>query len=313
MATVERLASQTHEDHPKLTVLIAGASGFIGTELVRQLEADGHTVLRLVRREPRSESEFNWAPSARMIDAGLIESVDAVINLAGVSTGRIPWTKKYEQQILSSRIDTTSTLAEAMGRASNPPSVFLNGSAVGFFGDRPAERLTEESAKGTGFFPDVVEAWEQAAHIAPAATRVVTFRTGLVVGKGGAFTPLIPITRLGLGSRMGTGGQHWPWISLYDEAAAIRFLLTSSLSGVVNLAGPRPATSDRITRYLAKRMKRPYLFVLPEFFIKGVLGHAGEELLLPSQKVLPTRLIADGFVFRHTTVEAAIDEMIIDA
>ncbi|MCU1405398.1 MAG: nucleoside-diphosphate sugar epimerase, partial [Glaciihabitans sp.] len=192
------------------------------------------------------------------------------------------------------------------------PTVFLNASAVGYYGDRPAERLTEESSKGEGFLADVVEAWEAAAQVAPEGTRVVTFRTGLVVGRGGAFTPLLPLTQFGLGARFGTGGQHWPWISLYDEAAAIRHLLTSELHGAVNLAGPTPATSDRITSHLARDMHRWYKFAIPEAVITTALGSAGLDLLLASQKVLPERLLADGFVFRHTEVEAAINEMVFD-
>jgi hypothetical protein len=294
---------------PQLTVLVSGASGFIGRELVRQLTNDGHIVLRLVRSQPRGPSEFNWAPSSHLLDPAVLDTVDAVINLSGASTGHLPWTKAYRKQILDSRVDSTTTITEAMARASTPPGVLLNASAVGYFGDRPAERLTEGSPKGEGFLSDVVEAWEQAARMVPANARVVMFRTGVVVGRGGAFTPLIPLTNLGLGSRFGTGGQHWPWISLHDEGAAIRHLLTSSLSGPVNLVGPKPATSDRITRHLARAMHRWYGFVVPEAVISGILGDAGRDLLLSSQKVLPDRLLGDGFVFRHTTSDAAIDAM----
>jgi uncharacterized protein len=185
---------------------------------------------------------------------------------------------------------------------------------VGYYGDRPGELLTEQSVKGDGYFPDVVGAWEAAAHTEPKSVpstkvRVVTFRTGVVVGRGGAFTPLIPLTRLGLASRFGSGAQNWPWISAHDEAAAIRHLLTSKLSGPVNLTAPTPATSDEITSYLARRMRRPYLFRIPAWVIRTLLGEAGNDLLLTSQNVAPERLIADGFEFRHQSVESAIDAM----
>ncbi|NEM90358.1 TIGR01777 family protein [Galbitalea soli] len=296
-----------------MTVLISGASGFIGRELVRQLEEAGDAVLTLVRSQPRNEREFHWSPAAHMMDYGVLDGVDAVVNLSGASTGRLPWTKSYQREILTSRITATETLTQAMGMSRTPPAVLLNGSAVGFYGDRPAERLTEESARGSGFFPDVVEEWERAAHLAPAKTRVVTLRTGVVVGRGGAFTPLIPLTRVGLGTRFGTGGQHWPWISLYDEAAAIRHLLRSRLSGPVNLVGPTPATSDRITKALARALHRWYPFAIPDGLISGLLGEAGRDLLLASQKVLPVRLLDDGFRFRDTTVEQAIERMIVGA
>ncbi len=295
---------------PDLRILISGATGFIGTELVRQLEADGHTVLRLVRSKPHLPTDVPWSPSEGLLDHTVMETVDAVVNLSGASTGHLPWTGGYKRTIRESRLDATNTLVDAIDAAKRPPTVLINGSAVGYYGDRPGELLTESSAKGTGFLPDVVSAWEAAAQRASSRTRVVTVRTGVVVGRGGAFTPLLPLTRAGLASRFGSGTQDWPWISLYDEAAAIRHLLASRLSGPVNLSGPTAATSGQITSYLAKRMHRPSLFRIPAGVIKGALGEAGNELLLTDQNVSSALLAADGFEFAHTSVEAAIDAML---
>ncbi len=280
-----------------MRVVIAGASGLIGRELTAQLRADGHTVRRLVRRRPTADDEVNWAPSIHSIDAAVLGEVDAVINLSGATVGRLPWTPGYKKELRASRVDPTRTLAEAMNQVATPPAVFLSGSAVGFYGDRPGEKLTEESAAGTGFFPELVTDWEAAAAIAPKTTRVVNLRSAVVVARGGGLAPVRVLTGLGLGSRFATGGQYWPWISLRDEVAAIRHLLTSTLSGPVNLAGPTPATSDRITHAYAIRMHRPYLLRVPEFAVK-LLGEGGERLLLDSAKVSPTKLEADGFEWR---------------
>lgn len=289
------------------TVLVAGASGLIGRELTRQLAQHGHEVLRLVRARPRSADEINWAPSANTMDTRVMERVDAVVNLAGASFSRMPWTRHYRRQLMDSRIQATKTLAEAMNTVAHPPSVFVNASATGFYGDRPGERLTEESARGEGFLPELVDGWERTARIAPERTRVVTVRTGMVIARGGALAPLLRLTALGLATRFGTGGQHWPWVSLHDEAAAIRHLLDSDLTGAVNLVGPVHATSDRITSLLARRLHRWYNVVVPEWSVEAVLGAAGREVLLASQRVVPERLTADGFQFEHRTVEEAVD------
>jgi len=291
-------------------VLVAGASGYIGRELVGQLEAQGFTVLRLVRREPLSDSEFRWDPRAGTIDKSAIDLADVVINLAGASTGKLPWTPRYKREILRSRVEGTRTIAEAIRRSETPPRVFLSGSAVGYFGSRPGEALSDDSVKGTGFLSDVVDAWEKAARLTPASTRLVIFRTGIVVGDGGAFTPLNLLTRFWLGSRLGSGEQYWPWISLHDEAAAIIHLLRSEFSGVVSLVGPTPATAKTVTTALAASMGKPHWFAVPGFAIR-MLGDAGKDLILVDEKVHPSTLLELGFSFNHTTIAQAIDEFAV--
>lgn len=287
-------------------VVVGGASGYVGTELLHQLGEAGHTIVRLVRREAQGPSESPWDPATGEIDGALIDSADAVINLSGASLAKLPWTPTYKRELVSSRLQATATLARAISAAATPPSVFLSGSAVGFYGDRPDEDLTEASPRGEGFLADLVEQWEAAAHEVPSGVRVVTLRTGIVVGHGGAFGPLELLTRFGLGSKLGDGMARWPWISLHDEAAAIVHLLDSTLSGPVNLTGPTPATSDAITKRLAFAMGRPRIWTIPAPIISGLMGDAGRELLLPSQRVLPVKLQDDGFVFQNETVESAI-------
>lgn len=293
-----------------MRVLVAGASGFIGTALVDRLRADGHDVVRLVRRRAHGDGESSWSPTAGIIDFTVMDRVDAVVNLAGAPLTRLPWTKHYRGEIADSRVAATRTLTDAMAKARRPPAVFLNASAVGYYGDRPGELLTEFSSPGSGFLTEVVQRWEAAAALAPEETRTVTFRTGIVVGHGGALQRVFTLTRLGLSGRLGTGGQYWAWISLDDEVSAITYLLTSHHSGPVNLAGPTPATADRVLTVLAERMHRPYTFVVPERLLKTALGRAADDLLLASQKMRPQRLLDDGFRFRDATIESAIDAML---
>ncbi len=296
-----------------LTVLLTGASGMIGTALQHRLTEAGHTVQKLVRRPPKTENEFSWAPDAKILDFRLLERVDAVINLSGAPLTHVPWTVRYKEQILRSRVKATQALVEAMGMTSSPPPIFLSASAVGIYGDRPGERLTEESPRGAGFLADVVEAWEAAALLAPPKTRTALLRTGVVIGPAGAMKPLRRATSFGLGATIGSGHQHWPWISLHDEVEAILHLLTSGLEGPVNLAGPTPATADRITRRLASDLHRPHLLKLPEKAVELGMGDLGRELLLPSQQVAPEKLQQDGFVFRHTTSDEAVDAVLSSA
>ncbi|MDQ0574970.1 TIGR01777 family oxidoreductase [Agromyces albus] len=293
-----------------MRVLVAGASGFIGTPLVERLGADGHEVVRLVRRRAHGADEVAWSPAAGIIDFTVMDRVDAVVNLSGASLARLPWTKAYRGELLESRITATRTLTDAMRKARRPPAVFLSASASGYYGDRPGELLTESSGAGTGFLAELAGRWEATAALAPEETRTVMFRSGIVVGRGGAMRPIGTLTRLGVSGRLGTGGQHWPWIALDDEVGALLHLLDSQLAGPVNLVGPTPATADRVMTAMAERMHRPYSFVVPERVLELALGVAADELLLASQKMSAQRLIDDGYPFRRPTVESAIDAML---
>lgn len=300
-------------DKPSLAVVVAGASGFVGTELVAQLRAAGHTVTRLVRRPARAQDEHEWNPTSGALDPSVLDAADAVVNLSGASLTRLPWTHPYKRRILESRVSATRTLTDAIVRAANPPSAFVSGSAVGFYGDRPGELLSEKSEPGDGYLARVVRSWEAAALPAAAVTRLVNARTGVVVGVGGAMRPLLLLTRLGLGGPLGSGEQHWPWISLRDEAAALIHLAAhSSASGPVNLVAPTPATQGQLGRELAERLRRPYWLPAPGWAIRLALARAGTDLILADQLVSPDVLNADGFQFHHETVAEAIAAMSLD-
>jgi uncharacterized protein (TIGR01777 family) len=287
-------------------IVVSGASGLIGQPLVRALRAGGHQVRTLVRRAARGADEIRWNPDAGELDSGALTGVDAVINLAGASIARIPWTRSYRRELVSSRFDSTRLLAETMAAMPTPPATFLSGSAVGFYGDRPRVRLDDDSPRGDGFLSDLVLAWEQAAALAPPQTRVVTLRTSVVVAKSGGLAPVRLLTAFGLGATFGSGRQFWPWISLDDEVRAIVHLLSSSISGPVLLAGPTPATADEVTRAYADILKRPRWLPVPAWAIRLGLGESGQRLLLDDMQVLPVRLTADGFRWRHPTVRDAI-------
>ena len=291
-----------------MRIVIGGASGLIGTALGRSLETDGHDVVRLVRRPARGAGEAAWDPLAGVLDPAVLSGADAVVNLSGASLGKLPWTAAYRSTILWSRLSATRTLVDAMNRAEQPPAAFLSGSAVGYYGDRPGEALTEDSSRGTGFLADVVVAWEDSALAAPDAVRTVLLRNGIVVDLAGVLKPLAPLTRFGVAGPLGSGRQFWPWIGLQDEVRAITHLLTSTLSGPVNLCGPQAARADDLMFELARRMNRPYLLRVPKFALKALLGDAADGLLLSDQRVEPRRLLDDGFTFSTPTVEQALAE-----
>lgn len=293
-----------------MRVLISGASGLIGTAFGRAATTSGHTVLRLVRRQPRSSDEVPWDPSTLSLNPHALDGVDAVVNFSGASLARLPWTPGYRREILRSRVQATHTLTDAMRAAAHPPQVLLNASAVGIYGNRPGELLTEESAHSDDFLATVVAAWEKESARAPADTRVVTFRSGLVLAKRGALRPLIPLAKLGLAGPLGRGTQHWPWISLHDEAAALVHLLSSELSGPVNLVGPESATANDVMRELTTALHRPFLLPVPERILTLGLQDAARQLLLADQRVSSTLLQNDGFQFSQSTPAEAIAWML---
>lgn len=290
-----------------MKVLISGASGLIGTELARQLVENGDVALKLVRREVKAADEVFWDPKTGHIDPGVMEDVDAVVNLAGATTGKIPWTKKYMREIIDSRLDSTKTLVDAINRSKNKPKVLISGSASGIYGDRGDEWLSEDASKGTGFLSDLAYQWEQEA--LKATTRVVLVRTTMVMSKKlGALGKLLPLIKLGLGGPLGSGKQWWAWISLEDEAAAIRHLIQKKDAvGAFNLTAPEPATCKQIVAQLAKNLGRPSFFMVPAFAMKLLIGVAAEELLLCSQKMTAEKLIASGFRFKHSNLKSAVD------
>ncbi|MEW2168312.1 TIGR01777 family oxidoreductase [Streptomyces sp. NPDC007084] len=293
---------------PGSRIAIAGASGLIGSELTRSLRADGHEVVRLVRHEPGSPEEVRWDPLRRRIDTAGLAGCAAVVNLAGAGVASRPWTRSYKRQIRDSRVLGTATLAEAVTSLDEPPRVFVNGSAIGFYGDTGSRAVDESAPAGDGFLASVCVEWEGAtAPVREAGIRTVLPRTGLVVSRaGGAWAKLFPLFKAGLGGRLGNGRQYWSFIALHDEVAAIRHLMdTESVSGPVNLTAPDPLTNAEITEAMGRVLHRPTLLTTPAPLMRLALGEMSGEIL-GSQRVLPTRLLESGFTFAFPSIDGAL-------
>lgn len=290
-----------------MKIAVTGASGLIGTALVPALRRDGHDVLRLLRRPARTADEVSWDPRAGTVDLDPLAGTDAVVHLAGVGVGDRRWSDAHKADILDSRVSGTQTIAHAVASLDPHPAVLISASAIGFYGDTGDREVDESAPAGTGFLAGVVQAWEDAADEARAAgVRVVHPRSGLVMSrKGGAWGRMLPLFRLGLGGRLGSGDQYWSFITLEDEVRALSFLLIAGLSGPVNLTAPNPVTNAELTRAMGAGLHRPTVLPVPSVALKLVLGEFSTEVLT-SARVLPRALQGAGFAFKHPDVTSAV-------
>ncbi|HEV8652100.1 MAG TPA: TIGR01777 family oxidoreductase [Actinomycetes bacterium] len=298
-------------------VAVTGSTGMIGSALVRLLVAEGHAVTRLTRSEPRSPSgpvrEARWDPAGGTIDAGALVAADAVVHLAGkgIASGR--WTEAAKREIRESRVRGTGLLARTMAGLDDGPRVLVSASGIHYYGDRDDEVLTERSRPGGGFLAEVCQAWEDAADPARAAgLRVVHVRTGITqTREGGSLPKQLPLFRLGLGGRFGSGRQWWSWVSLDDVLGIYRHaLVTDGLEGTVNATAPNPVTNAEFTATLARVLGRPALAPVPRLGPRLVLGEMAEELLFYSIRVQPEATLASGYTFRWPELEPALRHLL---
>lgn len=295
-----------------MKIVVTGSSGLVGSALVRALRADGQDVLRVVRRPPRGPDELRWDPTARQLDPGGLADADAVVHLAGAGLGDRRWNAAYQQRILDSRVAGTTLIAETIAAnvaAGAAPPVLLSGSAVGWYGETGDTAADETYPAGPGFLAGVVRAWESSTQAAEdAGCRVAHLRTGVVLSAaGGALRRQLPLFRLGLGGRLGSGRQWLSWISLVDEVNAIRFLLDADrVAGPVNLVSPRPVTNAAFTQALSRVLRRPALLPVPAPALRLALDGFADEGVLVSQRVTPGVLVAAGFPYAHPEIEPAL-------
>jgi uncharacterized protein (TIGR01777 family) len=292
-------------------VVIAGASGFLGNALVSDLRKDGHQVDTLVRRTPASGAEFEWHPERGELDPQLLAGADAVVCLSGAGVADKRWSDAYRQVLVQSRLQPTSTIADALAGLAPQlrPGTFLSASAIGYYGERGDQPLPESATAGTGFLAELVRRWEAATEPAGrAGVRVVMLRTGLVLSStGGLMKRLVPLFKLGAGGKLGSGRQYQSWITLADEIGAIRHALeTEQLEGPVNLVGPEPVRNAEFSAALASAVHRPALVPAPAFGLRLALGKFADEGVLVSQRVLPEKLLASGYRFEHADLRSAL-------
>lgn len=288
-------------------VVVAGASGLIGSTLVDSLRADGVEVTTLVRRPARRRDEIEWLTDSSPLDPSVLEGAHAVVGMNGASIGRFPWTQSYKSTLLWSRITPTRTLATAVKALGADAPTYVSASAVGHYGSAPGRRITEESPRGESFLSDLTAEWESAAVAAGTRARVVLTRTAPIVHRDGVLKPLLLLTKFGVSGPIGRGTQVWPWISLDDEVRAIRHVIDADIEGPVNLTAPTRTTANDLGFALAVAMNRPYVVRAPVWGMKLVLGRdATEDLLTADMNVLPEVLERTGFAFAHPTAEEGV-------
>jgi len=293
-----------------MQVAVTGSSGLIGTALVAALRADGHRVIRLVRAGPPAQDTLVWDPRAERggLDPRSLDGVGAVVHLAGAGVADKRWTAGYRAEIRSSRVQGTRALVSALAAMAAPPGVLLSGSAIGWYGDIGGREVTESEPAGRGFLSGVVRDWEAAAgEAASSGIRVVTLRSGIVLSRhGGMLGRLLPLFRLGLGGRLGSGRQVMSWIGLPDWVAAARFLLAhADVTGPVNLTSPNPVSNAEFTSALAHAVHRPAVLIVPVPALKLAVGGVSSDIL-SSARVMPRRLLAEGFGFQHAGIAGAL-------
>ena len=289
-----------------MKLAVTGASGLIGSALVPALREAGHAVVPLVRRSPTAD-EVHWDPATGSIDADALEGVDAIVHLAGETIGQ-RWTAATRERVLRSRVDGTALLARTAVGLARPPQALICASAIGYYGNRGDELLSESSNRGAGFLADVVDAWEAAAQPArDAGIRVVQLRQGLVLSReGGALQRLLLPFGLGLGGRVGNGRQWWSWVSIQDTVRAYLVALAGDLDGPVNVTAPGTVTNRDFTKALGRALRRPTVVPLPAPAVKLAFGQMGVEMLLGGQRVEPRKLVDAGFDFAHEDIDAGI-------
>ena len=295
-----------------MKIVITGSSGLIGSALVRDCEKKNFEVVKLVRRAPKQENESQWDPVKGIVDLNVLEKATAIVNLAGAGVGDRRWSKKYKKLILDSRVNSTETLANAIVNLKTPPSVFVSGSAIGFYGDTADVAVDENANLGEGFLSDVVFNWEYAAQrVRSNNIRVVHPRTGLVMSKrGGLLKKILPLFKLGLGGKLGNGKQYWSYISLEDEIRAIHHLIDDvRLTGGVNFTNPNPVTNAEFTKSLSSVVNRPAFLNVPSLALKIALGEFSIEAL-GSSRILPSKLQAAGFKFNQPDILSTLNSAI---